>query len=231
MEKLILANLKMYLNSTDDVNNYLKALQNEKYKFIAFPQAIYLDKFLRNGFTCGVQNISAHKHGAHTGEISAPSVKDLGASYVLLGHSEIRQSISESDELINKKVKKAINHNLKVVLCVGESLEAYSQNKTKEILKHQITNDLKDITDEVIISYEPIWAIGTGNTPTNEEIEDIISYIKSLFNYNVKVLYGGSVSEKNIDLLNKIKNVDGFLIGSAAANVSSLKKIIEVVLR
>ena len=97
-----------------------------------------------------------------------------------------------------------------------------------ELIKKQIQNALKDTNEKVIISYEPVWAIGTGKTPTNEEIIDIINYIKSLFNYDITVLYGGSVSLENIETLNKINNVNGFLIGKAATNPSSLKKIIEV---
>ena len=227
MKKLILANLKMYFNITKDIQDYLNNLNDEKENFIAFPPIIYLEKFLNNGFTCGIQDISVHKEGAHTGEVSALSATDLGAKYVLLGHSEIRQK-GESDELINKKIKTALNHNLKAILCVGENLEAYNQSQTKEIIKNQISKALKNIDEEIMISYEPIWAIGTGKTPTNNEIEDVVSYIKSLFNYKIKVLYGGSVSEKNIETLNQINNLDGFLIGYAATIPSSLRKIIEV---
>lgn len=227
MKKLVLANLKMYFNITKDIQDYLNNLNDEKENFIAFPPIIYLEKFLNNGFTCGVQDISVHKEGAHTGEVSALSATDLGAKYVLLGHSEIRQK-GESDELINKKIKTALNHNLKAILCVGENLEAYNQSQTKEIIKNQISKALKNIDEEIMISYEPVWAIGTGKTPTNNEIEDVVSYIKSLFNYKIKVLYGGSVSEKNIETLNQINNLDGFLVGYAATIPSSLRKIIEV---
>ena len=227
MKKLILANLKMYFNITKDIQDYLNNLNDEKENFIAFPPIIYLEKFLNNGFTCGIQDISVHKEGAHTGEVSALSATDLGVKYVLLGHSEIRQK-GESDELINKKIKTALNHNLKAILCVGENLEAYNQSQTKEIIKNQISKALKNIDEEIMISYEPVWAIGTGKTPTNNEIEDVVSYIKSLFNYKIKVLYGGSVSEKNIETLNQINNLDGFLIGYAATIPSSLRKIIEV---
>ena len=227
MTKLVLANLKMYLNNNIDTQNYLNDLKQEKDKFIVFPPIIYLDRFIQNGFITGIQNISFHKEGAHTGEVSALSATDLGAKYVLLGHSEIRQK-GESDELINQKIKIALNHNLKVILCVGENLEAYNQNQTKEIINNQISKALKNIDEEIMISYEPVWAIGTSKTPTNNEIEDVVSYIKSLFNYKIKVLYGGSVSEKNIETLNQINNLDGFLIGYAATIPSSLKKIIEV---
>ena len=229
MKKLILVNLKMYLNNKKEVDSYIESLEKNKKNFIVFPPAIYLSKFIQNGFISGIQNISAYINGAHTGEISATSVKDLGASHVLLGHSEIRKSINESDELINQKIKSALNNHLKVILCVGEDYESYNQNKTKEIIKNQIQKALKNVQEEIIISYEPVWAIGTGKTPTNEEIEDIVQYIKNMFNYKVKVLYGGSVSENNITKLNQIKNIDGFLIGKAGVTPENLKKIIEVV--
>ncbi len=226
MKKLIFANLKMYQNTKKEIDNYLNELNSEKLNFIAIPPIIYLDRFIQRGFTCGVQNISVYEEGAHTGETSVLSIKDMGCKYVLVGHSEIRNN--ETDEMINIKIKIILKNNLIPILCIGESLEAYNQKQTKEILKKQIQNALKDTNEKVIISYEPVWAIGTGKTPTNEEIIDIINYIKSLFNYDITVLYGGSVSLENIETLNKINNVNGFLIGKAATNPSSLKKIIEV---
>ena len=226
MKKLIFVNLKMYLNTIKDIQNYIDNLKKEKDKFVIFPQTIYINEFIKNNFHTGTQNISAYEKGAHTGEISALSVKDIGAEYVLIGHSELREY--ENNKTINQKIKSALDNNLKVVLCIGENLESYNQNKTKEIIKNQIEKALEKINQEIIISYEPVWAIGTGLTPKEEEIKDIIDYIKNLFNYQIKVLYGGSVSEKNINKLKQIKNIDGFLIGSAAINPNNLKKIIEV---
>ena len=228
MSKLVLANLKMYQSTKESVDDYINKLKEVKDKFIVFPSVIYLEKFIQNNFICGVQNASAHNPGPYTSEVSIHALKNMGIKYVLLGHSEVRQNMSEDDELINKKIKQALDNKLKVVLCIGESLEAYNQSQTKAILKDQIYKALKDINKEVIISYEPVWAIGSGKTPTNNEIADITNYIKSLFNYDVKVLYGGSVSEENINTLNEIPNIDGFLIGKAATDPSSLIKIIEV---
>lgn len=228
MSKLVLANLKMYQCTKEEVNDYINKLKEVKNKFIVFPSVIYLEKFIQNNFICGVQNASAHNPGPYTSEVSIHALKNIGVKYVLLGHSEVRQNMFEDDELINLKIKQALDNNLKVVLCIGENLEAYNQSQTKDILKNQIYNALKNINEEVIISYEPVWAIGSGKTPTNSEIEDIVNYIKNLFNYNIKVLYGGSVSDNNIETLNEIPNVDGFLIGKAATKPSSLIKIIEV---
>lgn len=228
MKKLILANLKMYFNTKEEIENYLKEVNIHKNNFIVFPSVIYLDKFLKQNFICGVQNISASQSGSYTGENSALSVKNLGASYAIIGHSEVRKNFKETDEIINQKIKQALQNKLIPILCVGESLDAYHQNQTKQIVNMQISKALKDIDKEIIVSYEPVWAIGTGITPSNEEIDDIINYIKSLFKYKVKVLYGGSVSDKNIQNLNDINSVDGFLIGKSATEPSSLKKIIEV---
>lgn len=228
MSKLVLANLKMYQSTKESVDDYINKLKEVKDKFIVFPSTIYLEKFIQNNFTCGVQNASVHNPGPYTSEVSIHSLKNMGIKYVLLGHSEVRQNMAEDDELINRKIKQALDNNLKVVLCIGESLEAYNQSQTKIILKGQIEKALKDISGEVIISYEPVWAIGSGKTPTDNEIEDITKYIKSLFDYDVKVLYGGSVSDNNIETLNEIPNIDGFLIGKAATVPSILMKIIEV---
>ena len=226
--KKIFVNLKMYLNTKEEIINYINNLKEEKEKFVVFPEAIHLEKFISNGYITGIQNISKNICGPATGEISAKAAKSAGTKYALIAHSEIRKNFNEKDEDIYQKIKLALENNLTPVLCIGENYEEYMQNKTKEIIKNQIEKALKNIKEEIIISYEPVWAIGTGKTPTNEEIEKAASYIKNLTSENVKVLYGGSVSDKNIHTLNKIKNIDGFLIGAAGANPNSLKKIIEV---
>lgn len=228
MKKLVLVNLKMYFNSNKQIDSYIDEVKDEKENIIVFPSYIYLNKFVQNNFICGSQNISLHKNGSHTGEISASSIKDIGAKYTIIGHSEIRKYFKETGSIINQKIKNALENNLKVVLCIGENIKQNIMDQTLEVLNNQIKKALKDINDEVIISYEPVWAIGTGQTPTSEEIEKIARYIKSLFKYDVKVFYGGSVSEENIETLNQIKNIDGFLIGKAGTIPSSLKKIIEV---
>lgn len=227
MEKLILVNLKMYQTDMAQIENYLNKLKGKR--LIFFPMIIHLERFISHNFTCGTQNISTHESGAYTGEISAKAAQNIGASCTLIGHSEVRQNFNETDEIINQKIKISLKNKLIPILCIGENLNQYQANQTKMVIKNQIEKALKDITEPVIISYEPLWAIGTGKTPTNEEIKDIIDYIKSLFNYKIKVLYGGSVSQDNIETLNKIENVDGFLIGKAGLDVSCLTKIIEVV--
>ena len=224
--KKVLVNLKMYQTSKEEVEKYINDLKGEN--VILFPSFIYLEKYIENGFTCGAQNISTNCVGAYTSEISVKSLKDLNVKYVLIGHSEVRKNFNEKEEDINLKIKKALEYGLTPVLCVGETLEEYNNQKTKEVIKEKLIKDLDNIKGKVIISYEPIWAIGTGKIPKKEEIENIVKYIKTLTHQ--KVLYGGSVSLDNIENLNQI-DVDGFLIGKAGLDVSCLKKIIEVVSR
>jgi len=185
------------------------------------------------------QNINQNEKGAYTGEISANQVKSIGCNYTLVGHSERRQNYHETDEMVNDKVKLALENNLKVVICIGETLEEREQNKTEEVLERQIKIGLKDIKDlsNVIIAYEPIWSIsssGTGIIATNEDIFNATKFIKDTVydNYasDIRVLYGGSVNENNIEEINKVDNISGVLVGGASLKPEKINKIKEVVL-
>lgn len=220
--KMIVLNHKMNLNY-DEVKKYIKAIGKYKDQVIVLPSSIYINEFINNNFNVGIQNIYYGDNGFYTGEISASQAKSLGIKYVLIGHSERRIIFKETDELINKKIKSALANDLKVILCIGDNLS----EDANDVLYKQITNGLKDIDKEIIIAYEPVYAIGTGLTPSIEEIEKRITYIKSLA--KAKVLYGGSININNIKALNKIKNLDGYLIGKASLNSSELLKILEVV--
>jgi triosephosphate isomerase len=155
-------------------------------------------------------------------------LKNVGAKYVILGHSENRQS-GETDKLINLKIKSAIKSNLKVIFCIGETLSEKRKKLTKKVLAKQINNGLKSIKDtsDIIIAYEPVWSIGTGLIPKSKDLLNSISYIKSKFRRKIpKVLYGGSVNNKNITELKDINIIDGFLIGGASQNS---KKFIDII--
>ena len=234
--KLIIANHKMNMDAKE-VSVYLKELGKiDNKNLVICPTSIYIPYFLKKKYKVGIQNTFIHESGSYTGEVSPKQAKSLGVSYTILGHSERRSYLDESDTLINKKLLEALNNDLKVILCIGETLEERNMLKTDRILKRQVINALRDVEliDNVIVAYEPIWAIGTGIVPTNKEISSTISYIKTIIDNlypgnNVKIIYGGSVNDKNIKELNKIKEVDGFLVGGASLNTKTFLKIIEVV--
>lgn len=229
MEKIVVANHKMYFDSLKSVNEYIEKMKEYKDKFIVAPSNLYLKLYTDAGFNVSAQNVYAKDSGAYTGQTSAKAAKDLGAKYTLIGHSETRSYLKEDEELINGKVKNAVKNGLTVFLCIGESQKTKDEGKTKQFLKKQLDVNLKDVDDlsNIYISYEPIWSIG-GVPPTNEEIDDIARYIKSLFKHDVHVLYGGGVNEKSITKLEEIPNIDGYLIGGAGTDPEKLIKILEV---
>lgn len=241
MEKIVVANLKMNLTVTQ-ISNYLEEIKeviNSK-KVVICPTSIYLPYFLKNRYSVGIQNIAVTEEGAFTGEVSASQVSSMGIKYAIVGHSERRQLFNETDTEINKKVLLGIKNNLTIILCIGETKEEKDMLKTDKILKRQLINALRDIDNvdikNIIIAYEPIWSIGTGNVPENKEIITITKYIKGIVNniyheeIDIPVLYGGSVNEKNIEELNKINNISGVLVGGASLKADKLKKIKEVII-
>lgn len=234
--RLIIANHKMNMDAIE-INKYLKQIKKINSKnVIICPTSIYIPYFLKKNFLVGIQNAFIHAKGAYTGEISPSQAYSLGVKYVIIGHSERRAYLEESDTFINKKVLESLNSKLKVILCVGETLEEKNMLKTDRVLKRQVINALRNVSniDNVFIAYEPVWAIGTGLIPSNKEISSTISYIKTIIDNlypsnNVKIIYGGSVTEKNIVKLNKINELDGFLVGGASLDPKAFLKIIEVV--
>ncbi|MFX0028493.1 MAG: triose-phosphate isomerase [Candidatus Hermodarchaeota archaeon] len=187
----------------------------------------------------GAQNMYYEETGAFTGEISPKFLKDLGVDYVILGHSERRNIFNESDDLINKKLKKALFIGLKPIVCIGEHLAEREAGKTKDIILHQINETFKDINkDQIIrtvIAYEPIWAIGTGKTATPEQAEEIHVYIREILSQkfnketadSVRIQYGGSIKPSNAEDLFKKENIDGGLVGGASLEADSLAQIIK----
>lgn len=239
--KLVIGNMKMNMMA-EDISNYLKDLQGIKLseRVVICPSSIYIPYFLKQSYSVGAQNIFFRDSGPYTGEVSASQLASMGVHYALVGHSERRGYFRESDQDINKKIVSALKYGLEVVLCVGETLEEKNLLKTARVLKRQLLNDLRNLEgndwDHVIIAYEPVWSIGTNVLPAKKDIEDTIGYIKGIvseyFNCDdIPVLYGGSVSERNIEDLNQIPNVSGFLVGGASTNPKSFLKIIEVAVK
>ena len=185
----------------------------------------------------GAQNMFYEEKGAFTGEISPLMVKDVGCSYVILGHSERRHIFSETDELINKKVLSAVNHGLIPILCVGETLQEREEDKTKEVIERQVKEGLKGLneTSEFVIAYEPVWAIGTGKTATPELAEEVHSFIREILAEmfgkekadSIRILYGGSVKPENAAGLMSQPNIDGSLVGGASLKAESFAKIVK----
>lgn len=221
--KLIVANTKMYLNTMEEVEKFQREMDIYKNYFIVAPQNIYLENFVRNGFSVAAQNVSNKESGAHTGETSPKSLKDLKVEYVMIGHAEIRKKYKIENFYIQEKIKKSLNNNLKVILCIGEKLK--KKNEVYTIIEKQLENIKPN--ENLIISYEPVWAIGGSNILGTKELIKIINFIKE--KGHKKVLYGGSITEENINRLNEIENIDGFLVGSRSVDTKKFKKIIEVV--
>ena len=182
----------------------------------------------------GAQNCHHHEgYGAFTGSVNASMLKKMGAEYIILGHSENRLE-GESNQLIKKKIKSALNQKLNIIFCIGETIYEKKQNKTFSVLRKQIKSSLekKFNVNRIIFAYEPIWSIGTNKIPKMNELKSTIKFIKNEFKKafktkkSPKVLYGGSVNDKNISLFSSISEIDGFLIGGAS---QSSKKFIDIV--
>jgi len=233
-----IANWKMFgdlrtLNLLDSVIKFSKKNKNTKFRIVYCPPNTLIramsKRLKKTNLEVGAQNChESENYGAYTGHVNSKMLKNVGAKYVILGHSENRQS-GETDKLINLKIKSAIKSNLKVIFCIGETLSDKRKKITKKILAKQINNGLKSIKDtsKIIIAYEPVWSIGTGLIPKSNDLLDSILYIKSKFNKKTpKVLYGGSVNDKNIAQLKDINIIDGFLIGGAS---QSSKKFIDII--
>ena len=188
----------------------------------------------------GAQNFSHEDDGAFTGEISYTMLKDLFVKYVILGHSERREFFAETDELINKKLIKALDKNLKPIVCVGESLNERENGVTKAIIKNQIDSFVLNIPSEkfseIIIAYEPVWAIGTGKTATAEQAQDVHSFIRQRINDQfgsdaaniVRIQYGGSMKATNAKELLTQPDIDGCLIGGGALDAQSFGEIVKI---
>jgi triosephosphate isomerase len=179
------------------------------------------------------QNVFYEEKGAFTGEISPSMLLSAGCSHVIIGHSERRQYFSETDEIVNKKIKIARKNGLEVILCIGESLQEREEGKTFDVLSRQLTGSLKDVPLEgLTIAYEPIWAIGTGKTATPEQANEAHAYIRQwLRDYGegserVRILYGGSVTPENIKSLMAEPEVNGALVGGASLKPDSFARII-----
>ncbi len=184
------------------------------------------------------QNMYYEKEGAFTGEVSPIQLKDAGVTHVILGHSERRHIFGENDEMINKKVRAALDHGLLPILCIGELLEEREKGETEKVCKHQVVEGYKGLSKEealkVTIAYEPVWAIGTGKTATPEDANQVHAFIRKvlaeLYDQELaektRIQYGGSVKPENIDALMAQEHIDGALVGGASLKLDSFTRIV-----
>ena len=250
MRKIIIAgNWKMNKNKADAVA-FSQELKNKIEKFEK-TEIIVCPSFVNLAPVCeilqetkagvGAQNLHWEASGAYTGEVSAEMLESVGCQYVIIGHSERRQYFGESDETVNKKIKRTLTTCcLSPIVCVGETLQQREEGQTKDVVKNQIEKGLAGLTaaqmERIIIAYEPVWAIGTGVTATPEQAEEVHLFIRKLIQNiyeeqtaeNLPILYGGSVKPSNIKELLQQPDIDGGLIGGASLKVDSFVEMIRI---
>ena len=241
MNKIIVANWKMQLLPSEAKKlalSFLKSLVDVKNKIVVCPDFLSLAELtllFKNSFiSLGSQNLAAYDRGAYTGEIPAEALKELGVSYVIIGHSERRAYFQEGDKLIAEKIKKAVSNKITPILCVGENAADRKKGKANIVIRQQLKGALSNLNVKELknlhIAYEPIWAIGSGLTCNLEEalaIKDVIcDHCFKLGLKKVKVLYGGSVKPDNAVKFLKKGTFDGLLVGGASLDLESFKKIV-----
>lgn len=232
--RIVIGNFKMNLLD-DEINDYINYFKEEGYGDAIFsPPSIYLKEFVNNGFKTCAQDVSFAEKGAYTGDVSASQLKSIGVKYSIIGHSERRKYYGDSS-IVNEKLKRLLEEDIVPVICIGETKEERDNNKTFDVLKEEIDEVFKNIDtkslNNVIIAYEPIWSIGTGVIPTNDEIVETISFIKDhiskLYHNILPVLYGGSVNNNCIDNLESISVIDGYLVGGCSIKKEEFSKLIK----
>jgi len=246
--KIFAGNWKMYKTFSEalELVNGLTAgiKKTDGREYLLFPPSPYLKEISSlcssTPFLTGAQNMYFENQGAFTGEISPLMVKDCGASFVLIGHSERRHVFHETDQDVNRKVKAAIAHGIEPLLCIGELLDEREKGETVSVLREQLIGAYSGIEKsdaaKISIAYEPVWAIGTGKVATPEIAEEAHAAIREIMKElygddiasNVPILYGGSVKPDNVAGLCKMSNIDGFLVGGASLEIKTFLEIINV---
>lgn len=226
MKRLIVANWKM--NGSIGLIEEFQSIQSKSNATIVIcPPACYLSFWKSSNISLGAQNCYQAEKGAFTGEISPLQLKELGCSYVIVGHSERRSVFNETYSIINAKALAAIQHNLIPIVCIGETHEERQENRFKQVLLSQIDRALKGLDiKQYIVAYEPIWSIGTGLVPTNIDIIEVLNIIRDQIGMSATVIYGGSVTDKNAQSLSQILDLNGVLVGGASLNLHTFQGII-----
>ena len=231
--KYFVCNFKNKLVKDDIVryNNRLSEIESKKVKLVIVPSLPFLAFFDRSGYSIGSQDISSFMDKTITGEVTGEQLKSLGVEYVIVGHSERREYKHEINIDFINKINNSLENGIKVIYCIGENEKDKEDGNTYMVLEKQISEVLNNVeVKNIIIAYEPVWAIGTGRIPQVKEIKDTVEFIKDIIeeNYDTRldVLYGGSVNKDNIASINAIKCVDGFLVGGASTSIDSLESLL-----
>lgn len=229
MSKLVIANFKMN-GSKEFIESWAKDFLEEKKSnnrvVVALPSP-YLLNFKESNLNLAGQNVSNQSSGAFTSQLSAQMLKDCGAEYCLIGHSEARQYLMETNDNIKQKFDQLTQESIRPILCIGEPLEIKETSKTTDYLLDQLKLISSD-QENIIIAYEPIWAIGTGLTPDVEDIQLAVDCIRGKFNKSIEVLYGGSVNSLNAADISAKTDIDGLLVGGASLNPKEFAKIAQL---
>jgi triosephosphate isomerase len=229
MKKLMVANWKMNKNGrecNEFLANFSVNYSGKTEAWIA-PQSLYVKLVINSSLKAGLQNCSEHTEGAYTGEVSPRTFKEMGGHFVILGHSERRQYFAETSGNLNAKVKTALKEGLVVIYCVGETLEQRDAGQTLPLISDQLNRGLNDQslanTQNLVIAYEPVWAIGTGKTASPVQAQEVHAHIRHVlakkfpaFGAQLRILYGGSVKPDNVKELLAQKDIDGGLVGGAS---------------
>ena len=227
-------------NTINFIDNFLKNnLQNKKTKIILCPPFTSLkdvkNKISGNFIELGAQNVHHDVNGAYTGEISVNMLNEIECEWVILGHSERRQYFNEEDVILNDKLNIVVQSGLKPIFCIGETLDERNNNETFSILENQLDIGLNNIDlekTELVIAYEPVWAIGTGVSAKIELVNEVVNWMKKYllqkFSFNIPILYGGSVSSSNCSEIIGLENISGFLIGTSSLDVNEFYSIYSI---
>ncbi len=224
---IVVLNNKSNLDKKEfmEYQNELKKIESS-HQLVICPSQIYLNSIDLPTFDLGSQNVSSYHQGAYTGEIYAHQLKSLDVKYCLVGHSERRKYQRETNKDINEKIKRLLEEEITPILCIGETKEQKDSKRTKSVLLSELNECLSGINNnDIIIAYEPIWAIGTGITPTKDEVEDILKEIKKVYLKN-KLIYGGSLNQENIVEFKTSELIDGYLLGGLSLKPQELKDFI-----
>lgn len=242
---VVIGNWKMHKTNSEAVifiKEYLSLMSQKTTLYLAVPfTAIKMaaDAAAGSAIVIGAQNVSDIAEGPLTGEVSAPMLCDVAAQFVILGHSERRRFFAEDDNLINRKIRITIQYGLQPLLCIGENAEQRSKDSSEQVVKSQLLSCLEGITDKqlngLMIAYEPVWAIGTGVTPTADQANQMISMCRKtiadkwdkMTAQKVRLLYGGSVLPSNAREFTAQSEIDGLLVGGASLSVATFMEIVD----